>query len=90
MSFTAHYSSLTEAEHAAQLLIERGIPETAISVEDSMDELMQTLSLGAGVGVAATESLVDSHEDPTRFMLTVETGGDANRAEVCREILAPK
>jgi hypothetical protein len=87
MSYSAHFATLAEAEAAAQLLIERGIPEPAITLEDRMDELMQTLSLGAGVGVNATESLVESHEDPSRFTLTVETGSDANRQEVCRQIL---
>jgi hypothetical protein len=89
MSVSASFASLAAAENAARLLIERGIPEPAITLEDREDELMQTLSLGAGVSVDATESLIEAKGDEERFTLTVDTAGDLNREDVCRQIFAP-
>lgn len=88
MSFTARFATIDEANEAAEKLISKGVPEVAITIVDKMDELMQSLSLGAGVGVAATESLVESHDDPERFTMTVETGSDPHRDELCEQVLS--
>jgi hypothetical protein len=96
---SAEYGTREQAEEAARQLIERGIPESSIVIEEGSEPVVDGppaygTSLGGGVTPDVTEGVIAQHaNDPVSmhpepvYVLTVSVADDPTRAEIVRDVI---
>lgn len=84
------FGTREEAEQAAQLLLQRGIPASSISLRDehTAGAQIEGLSLGMGVPAEATEAVIAEHDGSAAdgFVLQVDDRGDMLNEMACKEV----